>query len=727
MSRILLTAILAALTPASMAAQASLSPEQLQKIKAATVKVLASVPGAKTSSSGSGFVVRTDGDTAYVVTNDHVIDMTDTVPGVDPEKVKLEVVFDSGTPKMRSVKATVAAADPLTDLAVLKLTGVKDAPKPFDLTEPPKVQETLEVLVCGFPFGQANIDIGKASVSSIRTDPVSGRVLYVQLTGALNPGNSGGPILTADGKLVGVAVMTIRNAGKGLAIPQEQVTGMLRGRPGPIRLMPAGEGMAKIEIELIDPLGKAKTVSAHFKAAGPMELVMRPDRLEILPGATKLPLTVKDGKAAGELKLPSGARSELLVQVEMDVADGKVLTLPILVPVAGPQPVTPGFSPRGMKFQLPAGQTLPQPTLRRPPGADDTLTDLIGKPEAFVGKSVEFDALSSGSITQQGDKYELEIETDADRAPSNLRPIVAKDLALQLTDLGVSNFPYKFAVRVKGKVEKPVGRDDRYLIEVGEITFLDPAGKVVSVFKPEPTPPSGPPSLLTVNRFPEQFVGKVLTIEGYVMGTKYAGQGLPLEVANKNGALPMNLEFYTSKDLHTLLASGVPNGGAAAKLTLSVERVDAKTGKGIVGVTKAELSDEKKTYASSEKVSFPSAGAAARPKAPAAEKTSGQAATQPPAPAVTRPEATSTDAGGGNLLLYGMIGAAIFAGLCGSGVALLLLRKKATTGPQYGAAKEKAEPAPKAKTRAKPVRPSSDWGTANSSQNEFPGFDFENK
>ena len=75
------------------------------------------------------------------------------------------------------------------------------------------------VFVCGFPFGDdfsklknPEISIGPASVSSIRLGP-GGRVARVQLNGALNPGNSGGPVVDGAGRVVGIATAKIVDDG----------------------------------------------------------------------------------------------------------------------------------------------------------------------------------------------------------------------------------------------------------------------------------------------------------------------------------------------------------------------------------------------------------------------------------------------------------------------------------------------------------------------------------
>jgi hypothetical protein len=706
--------------------QATLPPEQLQKVKAATVFIKVQGPGV--ASTGSGFVVHVDGTTAYVVTNSHVIDRSDEIPADDAEW-PIEVVFNSGEPSERTVKARVAAADldPTIDLAVLRVTGVNDLPDPLDVTDPTPPMETMPVFVCGFPFGgrlavgekNPEISIGPASVSSIRRNAL-GTLAAVELTGALNPGNSGGPVVSAAGKVVGVAVSTVRGAGLGRAIPAEQVAHMLRGRIGGIRLVSAGEGIARLEVGVIDPLRRVTAITAHYKPTGDERPPMKTDISAVLPEAMRVALTLDETTmtATASVKLPDAA-NELLVQIEMTVPDATLLTVPAPVALSVPQTPIPGLQLGGSSIRLPSGQVLPRPTVRLPPASeDDTLTDLIRNPASFVGQFVTFDALSSGSIYFQGETYELVIETDAERAPTNLRPVVPKDLALQLADLGIPE-RYKFSVRLTGQVQKPIGRDNRYVIEVTEIGFLNRGGSVETIFKPQAGPSNGEPSLLTINRFPERFVGQKVAVDGYVMGVRFAGRGLGLDILNPNGAAPLNLEFYAAKDLHNLLANEVPVGGAEAKLTVTVDRVDAKTGRGIVGVSRVELPNagsKPKTFASREPIAYPPTAGAAKPK-PTTEKLPTKDFT-PQLNQPARPAPVPAPSQSGRLLpvVAGLGGLALLGVVLG-----MVYRRKTAAPPRYRAATSPDGNLPR------PSRPVPRPPTSGGPQDEFPGFDFEKR
>ncbi len=240
MRRPLLACAFAALFATAAEAQQALPAEQLRKIKAATVFVKVSV--GDLAGSGSGFVVQATKDYGLIVTNQHVVEPPTPQPGRRPPgfnrrggaaggKPVIEVVFNSGVPTTEwTAKGEVVYENKADDVALLKVKAIKSIPEPLSLTGADKLPETSTVYVCGFPFGEAladgdrnpEISIGTATVSSNRTD-ANGEVVTVQLNGALNPGNSGGPVVSTEGKLVGVAVRTVTGAGIGFAVPPAMV------------------------------------------------------------------------------------------------------------------------------------------------------------------------------------------------------------------------------------------------------------------------------------------------------------------------------------------------------------------------------------------------------------------------------------------------------------------------------------------------------------------------
>jgi len=240
---------LAPIEPAAHGEAPGMGALPLQELKAATVYVKVETP--TVSGSGSGFVVRARGDTAYVVTNHHVVSppveeppagrppfgRRGPQPPAKPGPPTLTVVFRSGTPEEQSIRAAVVADNEKDDLAVLKVTGVRDVPRPIDCNRTPKLVETMPLLAFGFPFGSAldpnkpnpAITVTKGSVSSIRQDN-RGELDVVQIDGDVNPGNSGGPLVDETGALVGVVVAKIKNSRIGFAVPVHKLNRLMESR-----------------------------------------------------------------------------------------------------------------------------------------------------------------------------------------------------------------------------------------------------------------------------------------------------------------------------------------------------------------------------------------------------------------------------------------------------------------------------------------------------------------
>jgi Do/DeqQ family serine protease len=155
--------------------------------------------------TGSGFILSADG---LVVTNAHVIARADTVT----------VTLRDG----REYKGRVLGADPLTDVAVVRIDA-KNLP-----TAPIGNSDTLRpgewAIAIGNPLGLDNtVTAGIISAtgrSSAQIGIPDKRVGFIQTDAAINPGNSGGPLLNQQGEVIGVNTAIIGGSqGLGFAIP----------------------------------------------------------------------------------------------------------------------------------------------------------------------------------------------------------------------------------------------------------------------------------------------------------------------------------------------------------------------------------------------------------------------------------------------------------------------------------------------------------------------------
>ncbi|MFW5744282.1 MAG: trypsin-like peptidase domain-containing protein [Spirochaetota bacterium] len=161
---------------------------------------------------GSGVIVRTDGDTVYVVTNYHVVQ--------DGEQIS--VVLDDG----REFEASLVGGDQRTDLALLEFTSSDSIPV-IELGDSDEARTGQWVLAVGNPFGfESTVTAGIISAVGRTAQPgtpVGGFTEYIQTDAAVNPGNSGGALVDLDGRLVGIntwiASQSGGSVGLGFAIP----------------------------------------------------------------------------------------------------------------------------------------------------------------------------------------------------------------------------------------------------------------------------------------------------------------------------------------------------------------------------------------------------------------------------------------------------------------------------------------------------------------------------
>jgi S1-C subfamily serine protease len=289
------------------------------------------------SGSGSGFVIRVEGNDALVATNCHVVASALVQQARKGDFAPVDVVFDSGQSTERTTRAKIVGVDVQSDLALLRVQGVAKLPRAIDPRFTPKLTETQSVLICGFPFGGAlatgsrspSVTIGKGAISSIRHDD-AGDVAMVQIDGSLNPGNSGGPIVDPEGRLVGIAVATIKGTGIGMAIPPADLLKMLEGRIHTPRIQPAGtEGNSVqflVQVPLADPLRKIRSLSLNYATlAGKSSAPAADGSWPALEAATKVQLKLEGRAASALLRLLARDSTTYALQLACEMADGSVV------------------------------------------------------------------------------------------------------------------------------------------------------------------------------------------------------------------------------------------------------------------------------------------------------------------------------------------------------------------------------------------------------------------
>jgi serine protease Do len=166
--------------------------------------------------TGSGVLFKKEGDSAYIITNNHVIEGASTI----------EVSLYDG----EKTEAELIGADPLTDLAVLKIDG-KYADNLLEVGDSSALRAGEQVIAIGNPLGlDLSRTVTQGIVSavdrtiSVETSAGESQLNVIQTDAAINPGNSGGALLNSKGELIGINSLKIANSGVeglGFAIPSK--------------------------------------------------------------------------------------------------------------------------------------------------------------------------------------------------------------------------------------------------------------------------------------------------------------------------------------------------------------------------------------------------------------------------------------------------------------------------------------------------------------------------
>lgn len=183
----------------------------------ALLKVFAT--GGRQVGSGTGFFVEGN----RLVTNQHVIDQAARIEAVLADGVEVEVLG-------------LVAADEVDDLAILEVDG---GPFPvLTLADSASIEAGERIVVFGSPLGLSG-SLSEGIVSAVRERglaedvPGASDAPLLQITAAISPGSSGSPVMTRDGRVIGVAVsQAVYGQNLNFAVPSAAVATLLEQAAG---------------------------------------------------------------------------------------------------------------------------------------------------------------------------------------------------------------------------------------------------------------------------------------------------------------------------------------------------------------------------------------------------------------------------------------------------------------------------------------------------------------
>ncbi|KMQ40625.1 trypsin [Oenococcus oeni] len=162
------------------------------------------------AAEGTGLIYETDGNYSYIVTNNHVI------KGAN----EIEIIMANGT----KVKAKLIGKNATKDIAVLRISSAS-VTTTGTFVNSSKVQAGQQVLAIGSPLGSdyaSSLTSGIVSATNRQIDDRPIKLSAIQTDVALNPGNSGGPLINMAGEVIGINSMKISSTEDG----SEDVEGM---------------------------------------------------------------------------------------------------------------------------------------------------------------------------------------------------------------------------------------------------------------------------------------------------------------------------------------------------------------------------------------------------------------------------------------------------------------------------------------------------------------------
>ncbi len=304
-------------------------------------------------SQGSGVIVDKSG---IVLTNNHLIENAGEI--------------EVGLSDKRKFKAKVLGRDPKTDLAVLKIEADGEFPA-AELGDSDRLRIGQWAIAVGNPFGlDRTVTVGIISATGRRGLDVTTYESFIQTDAAINPGNSGGPLVSLDGKVIGIntAIVSV-GQGIGFAIPASMVrrvmpqlvaTGRVtRGWLG-VRIQPLTEdlapsfGVKEGDGVLVADVMPGSPAEAGGLKNGDVILEFEGQKTAEVPDLQRVVADTEPGKAARVIVLRDGRRETLSVKIgEMPADEPVVASRGTERWGLSVQPITPELA---RQFKLPAGE-----------------------------------------------------------------------------------------------------------------------------------------------------------------------------------------------------------------------------------------------------------------------------------------------------------------------------------------------------------------------------------
>jgi len=257
-------------------------------------------------SSGSGFLITSEG---RLLTSAHVVS-----PAQFDKKIDIQLTFPQSSTPQKTFSAQIELISDELDLAILKVSGTGLQPLVLsDVTQPRLMSE---ILVLGFPLG-LNFKATPGYIQAFQDVPQLGSML--DLSAAVDPGNSGGPVVGKDGKVVGIVTSKLPGYNFNLALPIRNAIDFLSMVDHP----------AVFQV-VTTPEGARVFINGRFKGTSPLSVSLMAQNSEVSveqEGFETMKRTVQlvAGKNPDqEFVLSASASTTAKVQIEVNPVGAQV-------------------------------------------------------------------------------------------------------------------------------------------------------------------------------------------------------------------------------------------------------------------------------------------------------------------------------------------------------------------------------------------------------------------